>query len=223
MVGIHSELIKDPNGAYYQLVRMQEGSNQAKEKSKGLDIEKSDASIDVDDSLNRTPSQRMSLRKSTSRGSSRRSFTLNFGVPGLIDIYEAEVGEDVLETGEADLGKREKVSIFRLFKLNKPELPYLLLGSVAACGHGVIFPIFGLLLSKCIRIFFEPPHELRKDARFWSLMFVGLGTMTLAIVPLQNYLFGVAGGKLIQRIRSLSFQKVVHQEISWFDDPANSR
>ncbi|KAL3520107.1 hypothetical protein ACH5RR_018256 [Cinchona calisaya] len=220
--GTHDELIKDPNGAYYQLVRMQEGSNHAKEKSKQLDIEKSNASSDIGDSLNRSPSQRMSLRRSTSRGSSRHSFTLNFGVPGLIDIHEAEIGEEKHETDEANLGKREKVSILRLFKLNKPELPYLLLGSVAACGHGVIFPIFGLLLSKCIKIFFEPPHELRKDARFWSLMFVGLGILTLVVVPVQNYLFGVAGGKLIQRIRFLSFKKVVHQEISWFDDPANS-
>lgn len=221
--GTHSELIKDPNGAYYQLVRMQEGSrsNQAKGNSTKLDVEISEASIDLDDSLHRSLSQRMSLR-STSRGSSRHSFTLNFGVPGLIDIHEAEVGQDVHGTDEADLKKSQKFSLLRLFNLNKPELPYMLLGSIAACGHGVVFPVFGLLLSKCIRIFFEPPHELRKDARFWSLMLVGLGALTLAIVPVQNYLFGVAGGKLIQRIRSLSFQKVVHQEISWFDDPANS-
>lgn len=220
--GTHSELIKDPNGAYCQLVRMQEGSNQAKGNSTKLDVEIVEASVDLDDSLCRSSSQRMSLRRSTSRGSSRHSFTLSFGVPGLIDIHEAEVGQDVHETDEADLKKSQKVSFLRLFKLNKPELPYMLLGSIAACWHGVIFPVFGLLLSKCIRIFYEPPHELKKDARFWSLMFVGLGILALAIVPLQNFLFGVAGGKLIQRIRSLSFQKVVHQDISWFDDPANS-
>ncbi|CBI30804.3 unnamed protein product, partial [Vitis vinifera] len=98
----------------------------------------------------------------------------------------------------------------------------LLLGSIAAGIHGVIFPIFGLLLSTAIKIFFEPPNELKKDSRFWALMFVGLGVLTLMVVPVQNYFFGVAGGKLIQRIRSLSFEKVVHQEISWFDDPANS-
>lgn len=36
---------------------------------------------------------------------------------------------------------------------------------------------------------------------------------------MQNYFFGMAGSKLIRRMRSLTFQKVVHQEISWFDDP----
>ncbi|KAJ8549049.1 hypothetical protein K7X08_032756 [Anisodus acutangulus] len=33
---------------------------------------------------------------------------------------------------------------------------------------------------------------------------------------------GVAGAKLIQQIRSITFAKLVYQEISWFDDPANS-
>uniref|UniRef100_A0A453A809 ABC transporter B family member 4 n=1 Tax=Aegilops tauschii subsp. strangulata TaxID=200361 RepID=A0A453A809_AEGTS len=35
-------------------------------------------------------------------------------------------------------------------------------------------------------------------------------------------LFGIAGGKLIERIRALSFQSIVHQEVAWFDDPRNS-
>ncbi|XVE88303.1 hypothetical protein DITRI_Ditri19aG0059200 [Diplodiscus trichospermus] len=49
-----------------------------------------------------------------------------------------------------------------------------------------------------------------------------MGLVSLLVGPLQNYFFGVAGGKLIQRIRSLTFEKVVHQDISCFDDPANS-
>ena len=99
----------------------------------------------------------------------------------------------------------------------------MLLGPIAAGVHGVVFPAFGLILSTAIKIFYEPPHELRKDSRFWSLMLAGLGAVTLIVASVQNYLFGVAGGKLIQRIRSLTFRKVVHQEISWLVDPENSR
>ncbi|RVW47424.1 ABC transporter B family member 9 [Vitis vinifera] len=65
-------------------------------------------------------------------------------------------------------------------------------------------------------------QKKRGEKRFWSLMLAGLGAVTLIVASVQNYLFGVAGGKLIQRIRSLTFRKVVHQEISWFDDPENS-
>uniref|UniRef100_A0A453A7Z6 Uncharacterized protein n=1 Tax=Aegilops tauschii subsp. strangulata TaxID=200361 RepID=A0A453A7Z6_AEGTS len=41
-------------------------------------------------------------------------------------------------------------------------------------------------------------------------------------IPAEFLLFGIAGGKLIERIRALSFQSIVHQEVAWFDDPRNS-
>ncbi|KAJ7954439.1 ABC transporter B family protein [Quillaja saponaria] len=71
-------------------------------------------------------------------------------------------------------------------------------------------------------MFYEPPAQLWKDSKFWAFIYVGLGCVTLVALSVQNYFFGIAGGKLIKRIRSLSFEKIVHQEISWFDDPANS-
>ncbi|XP_027930318.1 ABC transporter B family member 9-like isoform X1 [Vigna unguiculata] len=49
-----------------------------------------------------------------------------------------------------------------------------------------------------------------------------IGGNGIQMAKLQNYLFGIAGGKLIERIRSMAFNKVVHQEISWFDHPSNS-
>ncbi|PRQ44444.1 putative xenobiotic-transporting ATPase [Rosa chinensis] len=106
--------------------------------------------------------------------------------------------------------------------LNKNELQILLLGAIAAAGHGVIFPVFGLLLSKVIKMFYEPHNELREDSKTWAGVYVGMGCFALAVIPVQNILFAIAGGKLIKQIRSLTFQKVVHQQISWFDDPAKS-
>ncbi|WOH12148.1 hypothetical protein DCAR_0831647 [Daucus carota subsp. sativus] len=167
--GTHDELIKDLEGAYTQLIRMQ-GFNHIEESLLG-------------DSENST---------------TRR------------------------ENNETDKQKKEDFIWWRLAYLNKLELSVLILGSVAACINDVIFPLFGLLISKAINIFFEPHAKIRRDSRFWALMYVGLGCVTIVVIPVQNYFFGVSGGKLIQRIQSLSFQKIVHQEISWFDDPANS-
>ncbi|KAL6333450.1 hypothetical protein AAG906_028635 [Vitis piasezkii] len=222
--GTHGELIKDPDGAYTQLVHLQEGNSQA-EDAHMEDTDKLDKSPDnMDNSIARSGSHRLSFWRSMSRGSSsgRSSVSLSFSVPFPIGIPATEMAGQDIERRDGEDEKRRKVSLRRLAYLNKPEVPVLLLGSIAAGIHGVIFPIFGLLLSTAIKIFFEPPNELKKDSRFWALMFVGLGVLTLMVVPVQNYFFGVAGGKLIQRIRSLSFEKVVHQEISWFDDPANS-
>lgn len=110
----------------------------------------------------------------------------------------------------------------RLANLNKPELSVLILGTIAASIHGLTFPIFGLLLSSSIDMFFDSHSKLRKDSRFWAIIYLAMGLVNFVAIPAQNYLFGVAGGRLIQRVRSLTFEKVVHQEISWFDDPANS-
>nr|GME07041.1 ABC transporter B family member 9-like [Ipomoea batatas] len=220
--GTHDELIKDPNGAYTQLVKMQQGSK--KEEKRELETSMVDQSS-VEDQLTRSSSLMLSvLKRSMSHGSSRHSFTHSYPIPGLIDINESEIADQQEDT-EPDaktLKQRKNVSIGRLASLNKPEIPILFLGVLAACFHGVIFPIFGLLLSTVIKIFFEPPPQLKKDSKFWALMYVLLGIATLLAVPIQNFFFGIAGGKLIQRIRSLTFRKVVYQEISWFDDPANS-
>ncbi|KAK4440112.1 ABC transporter B family member 9 [Sesamum alatum] len=220
--GTHAKLIQDPAGAYSQLVRMQELNKQF-ESNKGAASDIAETALDSDRSSSRSSSRRISLRKSSSKGSSRRSFSLSYGIPGFLDIQESESADDDTEKKDKKtLKKRKSVSFQRLARLNKPEWPYLLLGSVGAGANGITFPIFGLLLSTAIRIFFEPPNQLRTDSKFWALMMVVLGASTMVALPIQNYFFGIAGGKLIQRIRSLSFKKVVHQEISWFDDPANS-
>jgi ATP-binding cassette, subfamily B (MDR/TAP), member 1 len=134
-----------------------------------------------------------------------------------------EIVEADIEQGQLDNKKKPEVSIWRLAKLNKPEIPVILLGTMAAIVNGVVFPIFGFLFSAVISMFYKPPEQQRKESRFWSLLFVGLGLVTIVILPLQNFFFGIAGGKLIERIRSLTFEKIVHQEIRWFDDPSHSR
>ncbi|EMS45430.1 ABC transporter B family member 11 [Triticum urartu] len=48
------------------------------------------------------------------------------------------------------------------------------------------------------------------------------GIISIIVIPAEFFLFGIAGGKLIERIRALSFQSIVHQEVAWFDDPRNS-
>ncbi|KAL1560399.1 ATP-binding cassette sub- B member 9 [Salvia divinorum] len=222
--GTHDELMTDPEGAYAQLVQMQKRTSDTETSTSGQEVIPQALDIHLstsEGSLSRSDRHSFSIRKSTGNDSSRHSFSL-YGLPNF-DIREIQPIEDEIEQpDESALKRRSKVSIRRLASINKLEAPYLLLGCVGAGVQGLVFPMFGLLLSTAIRIFFEPPNQLRNDSKFWGLMMVVLGLTTLLALPVQNYFFGVAGGKLIQRIRSMSFKKVVHQEISWFDDPANS-
>ncbi|KAL8152327.1 hypothetical protein V2J09_010087 [Rumex salicifolius] len=214
--GTHEKLIEDPSGAYSQLVQLQQGAKESKDAQAGA--KNLDNRMDLDRVVERSGSQRLSMRRSLSRSSSsgHHSFTLNYGLPVPLGIEEEANDDEEANT------KPRNVSLRRLAWLNKPELPVLLLGAFAACIHGVIFPIFGLLLSSAIKIFYEPPHFLRKDSSFWALIYVALATTSLVVIPGQNFFFGIAGGRLIRRIRFLTFEKVVHQEINWFDHPENS-
>ena len=174
----------------------------------------------------RQSSQRFSFLRSISCGSSGRgnssphSFSISYGgAPTVIGVLETTQAD--IHAPEASKGHPE-VSLSRLASLNKPEIPVLLLGTLAAAASGLIFPVFGILMSGVIKTFFEPPDQLSKDSKFWALIFVALGAASFLTQPSRAYLFGVAGCKLIRRVRSMCFEKVVYMDIGWFDESEHS-
>ncbi|KAG2591011.1 hypothetical protein PVAP13_5NG450640 [Panicum virgatum] len=196
ITGPHDELIMNPNGAYSQLIRLQE--NEEEEDTK-LDRRMSDPR-----SKSRSLSLKLSIRRGSAGNSGRHSLTLSFGMSSSVELLEgidANRENQKEQPGNSEAPKNAPMG--RLAGLNKPELPILLLGAIAAGVHG-------------------PAHELRKHSSFWGLMCVVLGIISIISISVEYFLFGVAGGKLIERIRALSFRSIVHQEVAWFDDPKNS-
>ncbi|PWZ37192.1 ABC transporter B family member 9 [Zea mays] len=201
--GSHVDLMKLPGGAYTQLIRLHETQQEAEDVHPDMEIS----------------------RRSTSKGSS--SFGQSIPAPpGSPDPTEVSGAPDTEEEGATDRVKvsrsQKKASIARLFRLNKPETLVLALGSIAAVAHGTIFPIYGTLISTAIKVFYEPPQELLKGSRFWAGMFALLGACAFVLIPVQYFLFGLAGGKLVERVRSMTFRSIMRQEISWFDKPEHS-
>ncbi|KAL4603939.1 hypothetical protein ACB092_10G159700 [Castanea dentata] len=181
--GSHSELLMDPDGAYSQLTRLQDVKKESKQATD--DQNKSEITMEsFRQSSLRQSSRKSSILRSISQGSSRRassshrSFSVAFGIPTGLDVTDTAL-EDLDNPPEAKT-KSPEVSIRRIAYLNKPEIPVLLGGTLAAI-------IISLLSS-----------------------------------PARSYLFSVAGCKLIKRIRLMCFEKVVHKEIGWFDEPENS-
>ncbi|KAJ8755644.1 hypothetical protein K2173_022239 [Erythroxylum novogranatense] len=213
--GSHTELLNHPDGAFSRLISMQESSQVVE-----ID-EKSNKQIESFRQL----SERMSFRRSVSRVSSGLGNSSHHSLSVILDLHTRF---DVLDSGLEDERapppepEAPNIPILRLANLNKPEASLLVAGSMAAIVNGVIFPVYGVLLSKVIKIVYESPYELRKDSKFWSLMFLILGLVSVVVYPLQSYLFAVAGCKLVQRIRSLCFAKVVCMEIGWFDEVEHS-
>ncbi|KAK9070037.1 hypothetical protein SSX86_010436 [Deinandra increscens subsp. villosa] len=202
--GSHTELIQDPEGAYSQLIKLQEVNN---------DSEHHDQDKPEPGSLS---SKKMSYRRSCSSLGNSRSQSWSFSSP-------LQTGVPPLESTEQEAEKNPpKVPLRRLAYLNKPEAPVLIIGSVTAIINGTIFPLFSVLLASMIKTFYEPPHKMKSDSKFWALMFLIMGVASLVTYPGKSYLFAVAGAKLIKRMRSLCFEKVINMEVGWFDRPENS-
>ncbi|KAG2290692.1 hypothetical protein Bca52824_050296 [Brassica carinata] len=219
--GSHTELLKDPEGAYSQLIRLQE-DKKPEETQAG---ERKMSSIE---SFKQSSFRKSSLGRSLSKGgssrgnSSRHSFNM-FGFPagGIEGNDVAQENQEEEDTTEPKT-KPKKVSIRRIAALNKPEIPVLILGTISAAANGVILPIFGVLIASVIKAFFKPPKELKEDTRFWAIIFMVLGFASVIAYPAQTFFFAIAGCKLVQRIRSMCFEKVVHMEVGWFDESEHS-
>ncbi|OEL38321.1 ABC transporter B family member 4 [Dichanthelium oligosanthes] len=211
--GSHHELVRDPEGAYSQLIRLQEASH----ASEGA-IYQNKSSRKGDSGIcagKQTSTNQSATIRSPQNNSRNHSISAPFSVPLEIDVQDRS-------SKNIDEETEQEVPLSRLASLNKPEIPVLVLGSIASAVSGVIFPIFAILLSNVIKAFYEPPRILRRDSEFWSSMFLVFGAVYFLSLPIGSYLFSVAGCKLIRRIRLITFEKVVNMEIEWFDYPENS-
>ncbi|XP_050216410.1 ABC transporter B family member 21-like isoform X2 [Mercurialis annua] len=186
--GSHSDLLKDLNGAYAQLIQFQE--------------------------FGKEPAQNIIK----SPGSSHHSMEASPAIISYGKVAAKPLGTAISETSK--LPREDPLR--RLASLNRPDIPVLLLGGIASVVNGIILPIFGLLLANIIKTYYEKEDQLRRDSRFWALMFVVVGLVSLVATPMSTYFLAVAGCRLIKRIRSMYFEKVVSMEIGWFDEAEHS-
>lgn len=69
--------------------------------------------------------------------------------------------------------------------------------------------------------FFLRPEKLRRDANFWAGMFGILALVALLCNFFQLACFMISAERLTRRLRLLTFEALMKQEIGFFDDEKN--
>eukprot|EP00386_Alphamonas_edax_P014233 GDKI01043790.1.p1 GENE.GDKI01043790.1~~GDKI01043790.1.p1 ORF type:complete len:1433 (+),score=480.23 GDKI01043790.1:114-4412(+) len=131
------------------------------------------------------------------------------------------------ETADKTAGKsaqkKPKAPTGRLFKLVRGEWYILFLGTLGAAVGGLQFPIFSIVFSRMIAVWFEPlAEDVREGVNMWSLLFLGLGLTGFVTNFLQFSSFGLVASRLTRRLREQMFESLLRQECAFHDDPSKT-
>lgn len=174
--GTHMELISK-DGEYATLVNLQVTEN-VKDPS----------------SISRSGSSRHSSFRDYS-GSSRHS-----------SFREYQTTSEMQPSDQNSSPSKHTPSIWELLKLNAPEWPYAVLGSVGAVLAGMEAPLFAFGITHILTAFYSPDlSQMRDEIQRVALIFVGVAVITIPIYLLQHYFYTLMGERLTTRIRLLMF------------------
>ncbi|XP_051139242.1 ABC transporter B family member 13-like isoform X2 [Andrographis paniculata] len=113
--------------------------------------------------------------------------------------------------------------VWELIKLNAPEWPCALLGSIGAILAGMEAPLFALAITHILTEFYtHDDARIRREVRQISFILVGASAVTVLIYLLQHYFYTLMGERLIARVRLRMFTAILSNEIGWFDKDENS-
>ncbi|CAN6911079.1 unnamed protein product [Brassica oleracea] len=199
--GSHEELIKNLDGQYTSLVRLQQMENEESDVNISVRVQGGQLSI-LSKDLKYTPKLSIDSGSNLLTKSSTDSNT-----PGLIPK-----------------DKKPPVPSFkRLMAMNRPEWKHALYGCSSAALYGAVQPIKSYFTGSMVSVYFLTSHdEIREKTRIYVLAFVGLALFLFLISIVQHYCFAYMGEYLTKRIRENMLTKILTFEVNWFDEDENS-
>ncbi|XP_051171698.1 ATP-dependent translocase ABCB1 [Leptopilina boulardi] len=116
----------------------------------------------------------------------------------------------------------KKVSIMKILELNQQEWPYILPACLTSIIVGCSMPLFAILFGDVIGILSGPDaEEVRSQINKYCAWFVAAGIVIGVSNFAQIFLFSISSECLTMRLRGLTFEAMLKQEVGWFDQPSN--
>ncbi|KAM8924525.1 bile salt export pump-like [Pelodytes ibericus] len=219
--GTHQELLK-LQGVYFTLVTLQ-SQNDSPEKPMSENV-----SEEKQGSFSREPYQTSFRNSLHPHSKSQHSQISPYAISGNIKGESVLLGNGLDDAKDQEKNKKQKKkqkssAVGRVLKYNRPEWPYLVVGSIGAAINGTISPLYALLFSQILGTFSLPDvDEQKREINGVCLLFVIIAGVSFVTQYLQGYAFAKSGELLTRRLRRVGFQSMLGQEIGWFDDNKNS-
>lgn len=133
------------------------------------------------------------------------------------DIYN-------LKHGRNDEKKEEQRggSFWRLAKLNAPERPYALIGSINSIICGSLNALFAYVFSAVVGVYYHPDHAyMMKEVAKYCYLFLCVSVAALISFTLQTFFWDIVGENLTKRVKENMLAAILKNEIAWFDKSEN--
>ena len=202
--GTHDALARLPSGAYAALLAMQEASAAGK------------SSTALPSSGSLTALDKVSSTAVTAVPSGK-----HVELDAVVVVDSPGKGSDNRANTTDGLDPNAK-PLARVFALCRPDMPFLVLGMGAAALAGGIFPVFAVIMSHILTVFFEPFSAMKNDAVFWACMFLVIGGGALVVYTVMYTSAAILAQRVGLRLRMLALHAALRQAVAFFDTTSNA-
>ncbi|KAL7670927.1 hypothetical protein ACOME3_005842 [Neoechinorhynchus agilis] len=117
---------------------------------------------------------------------------------------------------------KENVTLF-MFKMNLPELWFILIGCICCAAFGLMQTLFEFYFARMTVLFSNCDIDYRtRKLNEICLIFLVFGIASMITQIVSSFSFGVSGENLTNRLRIAIFQLFMGNDISYFDQPEHS-
>lgn len=210
-MGTPQELL-DQQGAFYRMVESQHGGEE--EQTNGKTKKRARMSID----------QRVQVPNGNAIKSLEQLNSSDLSSKEVTEVKltsDGDVNDNGKRNGDEDAPNVDRSMISWAFELNKPELKYIIFGSICAAIEGLIWPGYAVLLAEILTVL-NTDNDKFKISQY-AIGFIGIALASVLILSGKLYSLTIAGERLTKRLREMVFRVMISKPVAWYDDPRNSR
>ncbi|CAI2356227.1 unnamed protein product [Caenorhabditis sp. 36 PRJEB53466] len=216
--GNHEELV-ELGGRYAQLVKAQQ--------FKGIDVIEDDEEEDMSRIEKLAPSRQVSFHRSCE---SLVSADLEIGYASTFNTFTLKTAQEDIENEDfADEVQRvmEEDGVISsgyldIYKNAQGNYLYLVVGTGFAILRGSELAILAVLFGYVFEAFEKPPEEMTHALLTVFILYASLGIYVLVTQVVSGTLFTIVAENLGLKFRVQSFNNLLYQDASFFDNPAHA-